>query len=52
MNNNLPDRLDVGQVKHIMRLLQIGLNNTYDKRNFSLTAINPQDIVDLIKGDK
>lgn len=51
MKNSLPDRLNVGQVKRIMKMLQIALNNAHDKRPFIETAVNPQDIVDLIKGE-
>ena len=49
---NLPDRLTIGQAKKIMRLLQLGLNNSYDTRNFITTAINPKDILDIMKGVK
>jgi hypothetical protein len=45
------DRLTVKEVKSIINLLQIGLDNSYDTRGFTKTAISSQDIMYLIKGD-
>ena len=48
--NDLPQRLTVLQVVQMMRLLQIGLNNAPSKAEHMHTAVNPKDILAIMRG--
>ena len=46
------DRITIKQALEIVKLLNLGIINAYDTNSFRETAVNPEDIIAIMKGDK